>query len=168
MVAEAPPEAEAALKGAVERAVITGDAAALLRRFAQRWHRLNDSALTPSRCGHHRLQISQGSLTARRQSVGFGGGADALARHDITMSRAEALAPAGAPTSARLTGSVAVGIIIVEGAYTSPEVSEDERVKVVAEVQNGLGWLASQSPEGVTWVYDIHTVALTTQPGADN
>ena len=92
--------------------------------------------------------------------------ADQPACHDITLAdSAEALAPAGAPTSARLTGSIAVGIIIVEGPTAALTFSSAERTKVVAEVQNGLGWLASQSPEGITFKYDIHVVTLATPPG---
>lgn len=75
---------------------------------------------------------------------------------------------AGAPTSAQLTGTVAVGIIIVEGPTAALKFSAAERTKVVAEVQNGLGWLATQNPAGVTFVYDIKIVSITTQPGAAN
>jgi hypothetical protein len=60
-------------------------------------------------------------------------------------SAAEARAFAGAPTSQRLTGSVAVGIIIVEGPTAALKFSQAERTKVVAEVQNGLSWLATQN-----------------------
>jgi hypothetical protein len=75
-------------------------------------------------------------------------------------------AMAGAPTSQRLTGSVAVGIIIVEGPNANLKFSEAERTKVVAEVQNGLGWLATQNPEGLVFKYDIKIVTLTVQPGS--
>ena len=81
---------------------------------------------------------------------------------------AEARAMAEAPTSQRLTGSVAVGIIIVEGPNANLKFSAAERTKVVAEVQNGLGWLATQSPEGVVFKYDIKIVTLNVQPGPGN
>jgi hypothetical protein len=42
-----------------------------------------------------------------------------------------------------------------------------ERTKVVAEVQNGLGWLATQNPEGLVFKYDIKIVTLNVQPGPD-
>lgn len=88
---------------------------------------------------------------------------------DITAPEGEARSfDAGAPTSARLTGSVAVGIVIVEGPNANLKFSDAERTKVIAEVQNGLGWLATQSPEGVTFKYDIRIVTLTVQPGAAN
>lgn len=81
----------------------------------------------------------------------------------------EAFAPAGAPTSARLTGSVAVGLIIVEGPTADLKFSAAERLKVIAEVQNGLGWLGSYStPAGVSWHYEIHVISLTVSPGAAN
>ena len=72
---------------------------------------------------------------------------------------------AGAPTSQRLTGSIAVGIIIVEGPTANLKFSVAERTKVVAEVQNGLSWLATQSPEGLVFKYDIKIVTLDVQPG---
>jgi len=78
---------------------------------------------------------------------------------------AGAMAMAGAPTSQRLTGSVAVGIIIVEGPNANLKFSAAERTKVVAEVQNGLGWLATQNPEGLVFKYDIKIVTLNVQPG---
>ena len=75
-------------------------------------------------------------------------------------------AEAQAPTSSRLTGKVAVGIIIVEGPTADLKFSAAERTKVVAEVQNGLSWLGSQSsPGGISWFYDIRVVTLTTRPG---
>ncbi|MDH6628108.1 hypothetical protein M2271_005940 [Streptomyces sp. LBL] len=76
--------------------------------------------------------------------------------------RAAALAP---PTSAYLEGSVAVGIIIVQGPTAALQFTDDERTTVVAEVQNGLGSLASAKPlAGVSFRYDIQTVTLPTQP----
>ncbi|HEX2828919.1 MAG TPA: hypothetical protein VHP37_21395 [Burkholderiales bacterium] len=85
---------------------------------------------------------------------------------ETTGQAAEARAAlAGAPTSQRLTGSVAVGIIIVEGPTAALKFSQAERTKVVAEVQNGLSWLATQNPEGLTFKYDIKIVTLAVQPG---
>lgn len=87
---------------------------------------------------------------------------------DPAERAARALAQSGAPTSQRLTGSVAVGIVIVEGPNADLKFSADERTKVVAEVQNGLGWLATQNPEGLTFKYDIKIVTLNVQPGPDS
>jgi hypothetical protein len=76
-------------------------------------------------------------------------------------------AEASAPTSAFLEGSVAVGIIIVEGPNADLRFSTEERNKVVAEVQNGLSWLAAQNPAaGISFTYDIQTVTLTVAPNA--
>jgi hypothetical protein len=59
-------------------------------------------------------------------------------------------------TSSYLIGSVALGIIIVEGPTADLQFSDEERTKVVAEVQEGLTWLASrESKAGVSFVYDI-------------
>ncbi|MEJ2889641.1 FG-GAP repeat domain-containing protein [Actinomycetospora aeridis] len=74
---------------------------------------------------------------------------------------AEAAAGAAAPTSSYLEGSVAVGIVIVDGpgaqAFTAAE-----RTKVVAEVQNGLGYFASVNPiAGISFTYDVRHVTLT-------
>jgi hypothetical protein len=59
-------------------------------------------------------------------------------------------------TSLYLIGSVAVGIIIVEGPTADLQFSDEERTKVVAEVQEGLTWLGTREPKaGVSFVYDI-------------
>ena len=77
-------------------------------------------------------------------------------------------APAPAPTSAYLEGSVAVGIVIVQGPTADLQFTEAEVVKVVAEVQNGLGFYATQNPlAGITFAYDIQNVTLTV-PGDPN
>jgi hypothetical protein len=69
-------------------------------------------------------------------------------------------ADAAAPTSSYLEGTVAVGIVIVQGpgalAFSGAEVT-----KVVAEVQNGLGWYATANPfAGISFTYDIQVVTL--------
>ncbi|MBM2618523.1 VCBS repeat-containing protein [Actinoplanes sp. LDG1-06] len=72
-------------------------------------------------------------------------------------------APAPAPTSAYLEGSVAVGIIIVQGPTADLQFTDAEAIKAVAEVQNGLGFYAVQNPlAGITFAYDIQNVTLTT------
>ncbi len=82
---------------------------------------------------------------------------------DEAAGAMEALA--AAPTSAYLEGSVAVGIIIVEGPTADLRFSDTERTQVVAEVQNGLTWLAAQNPfAGITFTYDIRVVTLTVPP----
>ncbi|MFW2332395.1 hypothetical protein [Ilumatobacter sp.] len=87
--------------------------------------------------------------------------------HGPQFDAEEEAALAGAATSARLTGSVAVGLVMVGGpgnlAFT-----DAEQVKIVAEVQNGLSWLGAQTPAGISWVYDLRPLSLTVQPGASN
>jgi hypothetical protein len=64
-----------------------------------------------------------------------------------------------------LIGSVAVGIIMVEGPRPELRFSAAERVKIAAETQEGLTWLAKQEPRAsVTWAYDIRTVQVDVKP----
>ncbi|WP_018635053.1 zinc metalloprotease [Parafrankia elaeagni] len=84
-------------------------------------------------------------------------------------------APAPLPTlpisslSGYLEGSVAVGLILVEGPTPALRLTAAERTKIVAEVQNGLSWYATQNPAAeLTFSYDIQIVQLPTpaNPGA--
>lgn len=79
-------------------------------------------------------------------------------------------AQAGAPAlSARLTGKVAVGIVIVDGPTAALQFTAAERTKVVAEVQNGLGWLGAQNAAGaVSFSYEIKHPSITAQPLTGN
>lgn len=87
---------------------------------------------------------------------------------DATGGRPTAPADRPAPlasTSDRLIGEVAVGIVIVSGPTPELQFSEAEVVEIVAEVQNGLGWLGSRSyGGGVTWYYDLQQVSIAAQP----
>ncbi len=72
---------------------------------------------------------------------------------------------AGADTSAYLIGSVATSVILVEGTAEPYTLSAMERDTIVAEIQDGLGWLASQEPAArVSWFYDLHHVSLDLDP----
>lgn len=65
-----------------------------------------------------------------------------------------------------MTGKIAVGIIIVSGPTADLQFSTQETQKVIAEVQNGLGWRAAQNPAAnITWIYDIHSVQVNVNPG---
>ncbi len=69
---------------------------------------------------------------------------------------------AGSPTSSKLEGSVAIGLILVEGPTADLQFAAAERTKVVAEVQNGLSWYATTNPAaGLTFSYDIQLVRLS-------
>lgn len=86
-------------------------------------------------------------------------------RHGEARS-GEAERQASAPDmSAFLIGSVAVGLVIVEGPTPDLQFSQEDRTKFVAEVQEGLTWLARQEPRAnVSWSYDIRTVRVSVQP----
>lgn len=73
----------------------------------------------------------------------------------------------GGDLSPYLIGSVAVGLVLVDGPTTDLQFSEAERTKVVAEVQEGLGWLAAQEPRAsVSFAYDIKIVPISNPPDA--
>lgn len=73
------------------------------------------------------------------------------------------------PLSSRVSGSIAVGLVIVEGPTAALQFSAAERATVVAETQNGATWLGGQHPvRPVTWRWDIDVVrlAVTADPDA--
>ncbi len=73
----------------------------------------------------------------------------------------------GAPTSSYLIGSVALGVVIVNGPTPATQFTADEQTKVVAEVQAGAGWLAGFNLwAGVSFNYDVRVVNIGTQPDA--
>ncbi|GMU01350.1 hypothetical protein KH5H1_54700 [Corallococcus caeni] len=70
---------------------------------------------------------------------------------------------AGVPWSAYMAGSVSVGLVIVSGPTPELQFSNDELIKVVAEVQNGLSWFPTVSPSaGLSFTYDIQHVRIPT------
>jgi hypothetical protein len=78
-------------------------------------------------------------------------------------------AAAPAPTSGYLDGPVAVGLVIVEGPTPELQFTGAERTKIVAEVQNGLGFYATTNPlAGTSFSYDIQyvTLAVPADPSA--
>ena len=82
-----------------------------------------------------------------------------------TGAGAEAVIAPPSTTSGRLAGTVAVGIVIVDGPTRETQFTAAERVEVVAEVQNGLTWLGTQTNGApVTWSYEIRNVAVTVPP----
>ncbi len=87
---------------------------------------------------------------------------------DVAELRREALgadAGAPAPTSSWLTGSVALGVVIVNGPTAATQFTAAERTKIVAEVQAGAGWLAGFNRwAGVSFSYDVRNVSIATQP----
>jgi len=70
-------------------------------------------------------------------------------------------------TSDYLMGSVALGVVIVNGPTTATRFTAAEQTKVVAEVQAGTAWLANFNPwAGVSFSFDVRVVNITTQPNA--
>jgi hypothetical protein len=71
----------------------------------------------------------------------------------------------GEETSLYLIGGVAVGLLLVEGPTPELQFTNEERTKIVAECQEGLGWLALQDPRAsVTFAYDIQVIRVTVAP----
>lgn len=74
------------------------------------------------------------------------------------------------PLSSYLEGSVAVGLILVEGPTPDLQFTAAERTKIAAETQNGLSWLAAANPAAdVTFSWDIQIVRIDrpANPGLD-
>ena len=68
-------------------------------------------------------------------------------------------------TSAYLIGTVAVNVILVRGQAPPYTFSQMEYDTVVAEIQDGLGWLGSLEPKAnVSWFYDFREVTLDLDP----
>ena len=67
----------------------------------------------------------------------------------------------GTDMSLYLIGSVAVGLVLVQGPTTELQFTEEERTKIVAECQEGLGWLALQEARAnVSFAYDIQVINI--------
>ena len=73
----------------------------------------------------------------------------------------------GTPTSLHMNGSIAVGIIIVGGTGAGLGFSNADNLKVIQEVQEGLGFLANAEPRAkITFVYDIRIITVSAAPGS--
>ncbi|WNM62496.1 hemopexin repeat-containing protein [Candidatus Nitrospira neomarina] len=67
-------------------------------------------------------------------------------------------------TSERMINRVAVSIIIVDGPGDL-ELDENDQKKIVAEVQEGLDWLADQEPSAkLTWVTTVQYATVDIEP----
>ena len=68
-------------------------------------------------------------------------------------------------------GERGVGVVIVQGPESGLKFSEEERTKVIAEVQNGLGFFIETNPlSGITFSFEIRDVQLDipADPEADD
>jgi hypothetical protein len=76
---------------------------------------------------------------------------------------------AGAPgLNDYLEGSVAVGVVIVDGPTADLQFSNAENIKIVAEIQAGLSFLAGVNPNaGLTFFYDTQfpSIDVPANPG---
>lgn len=171
MIAEVPPDAEEAV-GTIEGLAMAGKSTAIPTDMRAE---LAEGPLLGLQAFDLRQSKKYADAKADRPHAGENwdsAGVSPPDAPDIGIdhgNEGRAPAEAGAPTSARLTGRVAVGIIIVEGPNANLKFSATERVKVVAEVQNGLGWLGSYStPAAISWDYDVRVVSLNVKPGASS
>lgn len=74
----------------------------------------------------------------------------------------------GTPTSLYLTGSVAVGIILVSSDKGAEKMSLSEQQKVIKEVYKGLDYLVKAEPRAqLSFTYDIRPVIISTPTGRD-
>lgn len=70
------------------------------------------------------------------------------------------------PTSLHMTGSIALGLVLVSRDTGDEVLEESEQTKIVREVQEGLDWLASLEPRAqVSFIYDIRPVTVSAPPG---
>ncbi len=69
------------------------------------------------------------------------------------------------PTSERMINEVAVGVVLVNGVDPGYVMSAADRIAAVADVQEGLEWLADQEPAAkITWVYDVRVATVDIEP----
>ena len=72
----------------------------------------------------------------------------------------------GTPTSLYMTGSVAVGVVIVSGTQSGLDLTATEQQTVIQEVQEGLDFLAMAEPRAkLSFVYDIQLITVSAAPG---
>ena len=77
-----------------------------------------------------------------------------------TMQGAEA--GAAVPLSARMTGRIALGLVIVSGTAPHLRITPTEQTLIVSEVQAGLSFLADRAPNrDVTFVHEISVLTVS-------
>ncbi len=72
------------------------------------------------------------------------------------------------PAEWKMENEISVGVIFVESSQNGgPKFSNSQRSTLVAEIQAGLNWLASEAPSGanLTWVYDWQYVTINVANG---
>ncbi len=117
-----------------------------------------------------RLRESRAFRTAKRNRPRAGESWDMPSCTTVVEppSGARAMMAAAPPTSAYLEGTVAVGIVMVEGPTADLRFTDDERLKVIAEVQNGLSFFATaNTAAGISFAYDMQVVNVGTPADPD-
>ena len=62
-----------------------------------------------------------------------------------------------------LEGPVALSVVCVNGPTAAVQMSTTERLKVVAEIQEGYAWLAAANPSAhLSFTVETHAVSITT------
>ena len=70
------------------------------------------------------------------------------------------------PTSLYLTESVAVGLVLVSRDQGTETMNDEEKTKIIQEVQAGLDWLTTIEPRSrLSFVYDIRPITVNIVPG---
>jgi hypothetical protein len=133
---------------------------------------LDDAAALGLAAFQHRASSEYAAALASRPLDGEPWDTDEAQSPDLPggqmRSTSAAPRPAGVPLSERLTGSVAVGVIIVEGpSRDGLQFTHDERLKVHSKVQDALAWLGRQQQlRPVSWSYDLRDVTLEVAPNS--
>ena len=82
------------------------------------------------------------------------------------LSHDEVEQSTGTPTSLYLADTITVGVVLVSRDQGPEAMSDEERTKIIQEVQAGLDWLASVEHRArLSFVYDIRPVTVNILPG---
>jgi hypothetical protein len=173
LVAALPPDAAQAIERQAPEATVTPEARAISEATTgglDEVEALGLEAFALRQSEEYVLAKAQRPLAGAAWDSGEATPPDDLDSEGLESAVTTTLAvEAGAPTSTRLTGKVAVGLVIVAGVRADLDFTATERVKVVAEVQNGLSWLGSQgSPGGISWIYDLRVITLEVEPNPND
>jgi hypothetical protein len=162
LIAGGAPDVTLAIAGQLPDVTVTAEGRAIYETTV---NELDEVEALGLRAFAHRQSDEYMRAKARRSLDGAPWDTPEATAPDVPGGLKVPLDVRATPTSARLTGRVAVGIVIVEGPEATLRFSDEERITVFAEVQNGLSWLGSQgSPGGISWVHDIKVLTLEVAP----
>jgi hypothetical protein len=162
LIAAVPPDGARALERQVPSATVTAEAGAIPEAAKSELDEVGALGLEAFAL---RRSDEYVSAKARRPLDGEPWDSENATAPDHPLPDVPEGAVMVVPAGRRLTGRLAVGLVIVEGPEANGlAFTDEERAEVTAEVQNGLTWLGSQGVRAVTWVYDIQTVTLDVEP----